>query len=173
MIMLSTFSIKCSKIANLVEILLPPTIAVTGLIGFFKTLLSISISFCIDRPATDGKNEVMPRTDEWALWEHEKASLTKTSAIADSPITSEATIILGSFKYCFKILAIGDIDSSGMIFPFGLPRWLPIIKAAPLLNINLIVGIASRILISLIIFPSIKGTLKSTLKKTFFPVISI
>ena len=152
----------------------------------------------------------MPRTDEWALWEHEKASLTKTSAIdartlaisksfvsspdsnrrfsinitspgrsfvdkeiADSPITSEATIILGSFKCCFKILAIGDIDSSGMIFPFGLPRWLPIITAAPLLNINLIVGIASRILISLIIFPSIKGTLKSTLKKTFFPVISI
>ena len=53
--------------------------------------------------------------------------------------------------------------------PFGRPKWLNKISFAPWSNAYLIVGSAAVILVSSETFPSLIGTLKSTLIKTFLP----
>ncbi len=79
-IMLSNFGIKFSIIPIFVEILDPPIIHVIGFSVFIVTFCSASISVLSWKPGYDGRNFVIFEIEAWALWEHEKASLTYISA---------------------------------------------------------------------------------------------
>ena len=65
--------------SNLVEILAPPIIAVSGLLGLSKELDKAFNSRSIRGPAKLGMSLAIPAVDAWARWETEKASLTKQS----------------------------------------------------------------------------------------------
>ena len=78
-IILSTsFTMFLNK-SNLVEILAPPIIAVSGLLGLSKELDKAFNSRSIRGPAKLGMSLAIPVVDAWARWETEKASLTKQS----------------------------------------------------------------------------------------------
>ena len=75
-IILSNLGIRFLIILILVDILEPPIIQVIGFLISDVILFKASISRFNWRPAYEGINLVISKIEAWALWEHEKASLT-------------------------------------------------------------------------------------------------
>src|SRR3989344_3501731 len=85
--------------------------------------------------------------------------------LAFSPETSftKSTFLFNSFD---KRLATAWFDNAGSI-ALGLPKWLRIMTGQFLFKRYLMVGRTDLILVSSAILPDFKGTLQSTLKRTF------
>ena len=64
----------------LVDILEPPMIQVMGLLISVVIWVKAFTSMFNCRPENEGKYFVISEIEAWALWEHEKASLTYISA---------------------------------------------------------------------------------------------
>lgn len=62
----STLATRFSSSASLVEILAPPTIAMTGRFGASSARPSIVSSFSSERPAADGSCQAKASIEAWA-----------------------------------------------------------------------------------------------------------
>ena len=95
------------------------------------------------------------------------------SATAAFTVSSTTTGLGTNFTSCPRssesLTATGARESSGFGSPFGLPRCEQRITFPPSAISFLIVGSAATRRFSSVIFPSISGTLKSHLTRTFFP----
>ena len=93
-----------------------------------------------------------------------------TAFFAFSPTTSSSaanTTSLPSSSESLTATGARENFSSGPFF--GLPRWEQRITLPPSFIIFLIVGKAAVILLSFVITPSFRGTLKSQRQRTFLP----
>jgi len=87
------------------------------------------------------------------------------------PTQSERNRIL-VFKRSSRQATVGFIEYYSSLCPSGLPRWLiKIIDFAPFFLRKSIVGRVETILVGSLIFPSLIGTLKSTLIRTHLSFI--
>lgn len=95
-------------------------------------------------------------------------------ALALGPTTSASSASLTSTpRYSESLFATGARLNSGLYSPLGLPRCEQSITFAPCSIKYLIVGRAATILLSLVISPSLSGTLKSQRARTFLPFTSM
>ena len=96
--------------------------------------------------------------------------MSATAAFALAPTTSGSA---ANFTSCPRSsesrTATGARDNSGTGCPFGFPRCEQRMTFPPSAISFLIVGSAATRRFSSVIFPSISGTLKSHLTRTFFP----